>query len=449
MNNELETTTLLDIGNPKHTVDWYTAIFDGLSPSGGLYLPSSIPVLPRDFYESMGTQSLPQMAFSVLSHITAGMVEGATLKSIIDEAFNFPAPVVEIRPKLGALELFHGPSLAFKDFGARFMAGTMSALRTGEDAKITILTATSGDTGGAVAQAFWQKPGFRVVVLYPAGKVSPIQESQFTTLGDNVTALEVAGTFDDCQALVKAAFLDQDLRQRHQISSANSINIARLLPQTCYYFWAYKQFARYPEILNVAVPSGNFGNIVAALLAKKMGLPLGTLIASVNANRTFVDYLDCGRFTPRASLATVSNAMDVGNPNNFPRLLYLCNNSYEEVKRHFWARSYSNEQTLTAMQTLYQQYSYICDPHGAIGFQAAQDFLTESNPDDSVYATDASTIFLHTAHPAKFESTVRQVVGDALSIPEPLETATNREKLSLKLPNKYEELRTFLLQELD
>jgi threonine synthase len=449
MDNQLDRTTLLDINDPEHTVDWIHAIFHGLSPSGGLYLPTTIPVLPVDFYSSLGTLSFPQMAFFILSHIAPGMMDSAVLKSVVGEAFDFPAPVVEIRPKLGALELFHGPSLAFKDFGARFMAGTMGALHPRKDGEITILTATSGDTGGAVAQAFWHKPGFRVVVLYPAGKVSPIQESQFTTLGDNVSALEVAGTFDDCQALVKRAFLDTDLRQKRQISSANSINIARLLPQTCYYFWAYKQFSRYPEPLNVAVPSGNFGNIVAALLAKRMGLPLGTLIASVNANRTFVDYLNCGTFTPRASIPTVSNAMDVGNPNNFPRLLYLCNNSHEEVKKHFWAKSYSDEQTFTAMQTLYRQYGYICDPHGAVSFQAAQDFLAQPNFNECAFSTDIPTIFLHTAHPAKFESTVRQVVGDALTIPEPLKTAMSHKKVSIAMPNEYKALKEFLLLKLD
>jgi threonine synthase len=432
--------SLIDLSNPTTASGWKEGIFKGTSPSGGLYLPATINSLPKEFLEDLPNLSITQIAEIIIPHIFHGALSPQTLQTIAQRCFTFPAPLHHFTETVAALELFHGPTYSFKDFGARVMAEVMAEFSNFNDSTLTILTATSGDTGSAVANAFFKKHGFRVVVLYPKGKVSPIQERQFTTLGKNIVSIEVEGTFDDCQALVKQAFLDTQLRQTTPLSSANSINIARLLPQSCYYFWAYGNYMRTGALavgtpLHVAVPSGNFGNIVAGFIAKKMGLPLGTMIAATNANRTFVDYLQNGKFKPRSSLETISNAMDVGNPNNFPRLLALCNQDIADVRSFFSANAYSDAETFRGMQTLFDSYNYICDPHGAIGYLALIDYLKKA---------PGHGLFLHTAHPAKFESSVRKVVGTALQIPADLEDLLQKKSHSVKLKNSYNELKDVL-----
>jgi len=423
---------------------WEQAIFEGCTPSGNLYFLDKITPLPRSFFANIIDYSITEIAEVVIPHLFKNALPQESLRVIAAQAVSFAAPLIQLNNQIGALELFHGPTHSFKDYGARIMAELMSALHSAEKPTITILTATSGDTGGAVANAFFRRPGFKVVVLYPNGRVSAVQEQQFATLGNNVLALKVDGSFDDCQALVKQAFVDQKLRSLLKISSANSINIARLLPQSFYYIAGYAAFLQrnnfsFGTPLHVSVPSGNFGNIVAGCIAKRLGTPLGTLIAATNSNRTFTDYLDTGTYTPRISIKTMSNAMDVGNPNNFPRLLALCNGSYEEVRNQFTSFSYSDEETKESMKEILAEYQYVCDPHGAIGYRALKEFLVQ-HPKKMQYG-----IFLHTAHPAKFAESVEPIAGDQLIIPPALVIDNSRKSYSIEMANSYDELRAVLL----
>jgi threonine synthase len=411
----------------------------GACSLGGLYLPQEILPLPKEFFDSIEFWSFTDIASYIFKHFFNTAIADEVLEDIVKNAFNFPVPIEPLTSKISSLELFHGPTYAFKDFGARAMSGLLDAVRSPADPPVTILAATSGDTGGAVASSFFAKEGFRVVVLYPHGRVSKIQEKQFTTLGKNIFCLEVNGAFDDCQRLVNQAFRDEELNKKIPLSSANSINIGRLLPQCSYYFWAYAKanFAR-GEKLNVAVPSGNFGNLTAGLIAKKLGLPLGKLIAGTNLNDTIPRYLKNGVFSPKSSLATISNAMDVGNPNNFPRLELLSDNSLANLKKDVTAYSFTDRETEEAIRELYLNHNYITCPHSAIGYLALNRYLRENN---------GVGCFLSTAHPAKFPETVTKAIGKNFSAPNDLAERLDYPPLQVKEINAdFHFLKDFLLE---
>jgi len=421
-------------------VDLKEAVFRGLPEDNGLYMPNEIPRLPDSFFAQLPELSMPEIGFAVCEALFQGAIPAADLHHIIDEAINFPAPLVYLNPRQSVLELFHGPSLAFKDFGARFMAQLMSYFNRGEDQELTILVATSGDTGGAVAAGFYQTPGIRVVILYPSGKVSPLQEKQLTTLGHNITALEIEGTFDDCQALVKQAFLDQELRGKLRISSANSINISRLIPQSFYYFEAYKQLPKEGDPVVFAIPSGNFGNLTAGLLAYQMGLPVHQFIAATNANDVVPAYLQAGTYHPRPSVPTLSNAMDVGNPSNFARMVDLFavakgkgidtdKGIWEGMKNKISGYAYTDEATEKAVVAVKEKYDYTIDPHGAIGYLALEAYQ-KANP-------HTRGIILETAHPAKFKEDMDRILGHEIEVPARLQALSNRTKTATLLQKDY------------
>jgi threonine synthase len=360
------------------------------------------------------------------------------LWQVVSESINFPVNLVSLSPGLYILELFHGPTLAFKDFGARFMARLMGYFVRAETRTLTVLVATSGDTGSAVAHGFLGVPGIRVVILYPSKRITEAQEKQFTTLGENITALEISGTFDDCQRLVKQAFTDVELNKRAFLTSANSINIGRLLPQMFYHVAAYRQLPVASVPLIVSVPSGNFGNLTAGIFAKRIGLPVARFIASTNANDVVPEYLRSGEFCPRAATPTYSNAMDVGNPNNFPRLLDLCRNRLEYVQREIWGHGATDEETLGAMKSIHERFQYIVDPHTAVGILGWEAYR-RSHPEP------AQGLVLATAHPAKFADVVRRAIGTAPPLPERLAACLTRPKLSAPLSSNYDDLRQFLM----
>lgn len=419
--------------------DIVTAVLKGLADDGGLFMPSEIPTLPPTFIRSLSERSFPEIALEIATSFFSPAIPQDTLKNIIDDAINFDAPLQKIHDNIYTLELFHGPTLAFKDFGARVMARVMSYfLRQRSEKKLTILVATSGDTGSAVANGFLNVPNINVIILYPSGKVSQIQELQLTTMGNNITALEVAGTFDDCQRLVKTAFSDLELRKKMQLASANSINIARLIPQIFYYFQGYKQLEDKTLPLVVAIPSGNFGNLTAALMAKRMGLPISRLIAATNINDVVPKYLENGVFTPRPSHTTISNAMDVGNPSNFARMLCLCNDDLDTMRAEIWGTSVTDEETRSAISEVARNYAYITDPHGAVGYTALLRYL-------KLQKTDQIGIFLETAHPAKFSSIVEDVLKREIEIPNRLASFLKKEKHSIKVSADYAALKDLLL----
>jgi threonine synthase len=419
-------------------VSFKEAVFSGLPPDNGLYMPHHIPVLPDLFFKQIGQKSLPEIAFEVSSALLQGAIEDQYLKKIVEESIDFDAPLVPLNGQLHVLELFHGPSLAFKDFGARFMARTMQYFLERENKEIHILVATSGDTGSAVAQGFLGVPHVKVTILYPSGKVSPIQEMQLTTLGQNITALEVEGTFDDCQRMVKEAFLDKELRSKINLSSANSINICRLLPQSFYYFYAYARLPNKDTKLFFSVPSGNFGNLSAGVIAYKMGLPVHRFVASTNANNVVPAYLQTGVFEPRPSVQTISNSMDVGNPSNFYRLLALYNDSIDEMKRHVRGYSFSDKATLEAIHTVYTDFGYTMDPHTAVAYLGVQEAMRKE--------PSGAGIVLATAHPAKFGEPVQLATGKEVTIPERLQEAMQGTKTSFQLKPSFADLKQFLLR---
>ncbi len=411
------------------------AVMQSLAADKGLYMPEYIPQMNIDFIENLSSFDLRDISFTVSKAILGGDIPENDLKEIVYKAINFDAPVVKISDQIYTLELWHGPSLAFKDFGARFMAGLMSYFIQGENKKLTILVATSGDTGGAVADGFYKVPGIEVIILYPSGKVSDLQEKQLTTLDENITALEINGTFDDCQSLVKEAFLDDKLNANYNFSSANSINISRLIPQSFYYFEAYKQIKDLGKEVVISVPSGNFGNLTAGILAKKMGLPIKRFIAATNINHIVPDYLDNGQYTPKSSIATISNAMDVGNPSNFVRLLDLYDHDINAIRKDvsgFWI---TDDDTRLALKDAYEKYQYICDPHGAIGYKSLS-FLSDTEVG----------IFLGTAHPAKFLDTVEQTLGTKITIPESLAAISDKVKSAHYLEKDFTTFKKFLLE---
>ena len=428
---------LYSTNNPSLRVSFKEALFKGLPDDNGLFMPLEIPALPVGFVQSLRQLSFQEIAFEVAQNLIGDAIPGNALQGIIESSVTFPAPVVELDPHTFILELFHGPSLAFKDFGARFMAQTMSHFNNGEDKELVILVATSGDTGGAVAAGFHHTPGIRVVILYPSGKVSPLQEKQLTTLGDNVVALEIAGNFDDCQALVKKAFLDPELRAASRLSSANSINIARLIPQSFYYFEAWKQIPESNDPVIFAVPSGNFGNLTAGLMAKKMGLPVRQFIAATNANKVVPEYLETGAYLPRPSVRTLSNAMDVGAPSNFARMLDIFGSTWNNMRNEIAGYAFSDEQTRKAMQEVDVEYNYIMDPHGAVGYLAFREYQKRN--------AGAKGVILETAHPAKFLEDVEQTLGHEIAVPARLAELRNKQKEAVQMPAEFTIFKDWLL----
>ncbi len=427
--------------NTTSFVDLKTAVFEGLPKDNGLFMPEFIPRLSDEFLKNLKHTSLSEIAFEVTRTLLQGSIPDSDIKSITDSAINFEAPVVTLDENTHILELFHGPSLAFKDFGARFMAQLMGYFNRGEEKELVILVATSGDTGGAVAFGFHNTPGIKVVILYPSGKVSALQEKQLTTLGDNVQALEVEGTFDDCQALVKKAFLDADLQANIRLSSANSINISRLIPQSFYYFEAYRQVETYGKPLVFSIPSGNFGNLTAGLLAKKMGLPVSQFIAATNANDVVPQYLSKGRFEPRPSVQTLSNAMDVGNPSNFIRMVDLYggaeSSTWNNMKHDVSGYAFDDETTKKAMVEINEKYDYVIDPHGAVGYLALREYQKTN---------DSVGIVLETAHPAKFLPDVESILNKKIDVPERLAALSDKKKESILRGIDFESFKSFLLE---
>jgi threonine synthase len=414
------------------------AVTKGLAADKGLFMPENIKRLPEYFFDNIDKMSLAEMASVVADAFFDGDVEAETLKQIVNETLSFDIPLVNVSKDIYSLELFHGPTLAFKDVGARFMARLLGYFIRQEGQKeVNVLVATSGDTGSAVANGFLGVPGIKVYVLYPKGKVSLTQEKQFTTLGRNITALEVDGTFDDCQALVKNAFMDKELNEHMTLTSANSINVARFLPQAFYYFYAYAQLKRIGKADNVVmcVPSGNFGNITAGLFAKRMGLPIKRFIAANNRNDIFLQYLNTGKYSPRPSVATIANAMDVGDPSNFARILALFNNSYEDIKAEISGVSYNDQQIRESMKQTYQEDGYTLDPHGACGMRALREMLADGE----------TGVFLETAHPAKFSNTVEDAIGAAVVMPDKLKAFMAGEKQSVEISKDFSDFKSYLM----
>jgi threonine synthase len=423
--------------NKNLRVSLRDAVIQGLAPDNGLYMPERIPTLPSSFFESIEKLSFQEIGYQVAKNVIGDDLVASDLKRIVDHTIQFDAPVVNIEENIFSLELFHGPTLAFKDFGARFLSGLLGHFASQQDKEITILVATSGDTGSAVANGFLNVKGTKVIVLYPSGKVSEVQEKQFTTLGANITALEIDGTFDDCQHMVKQSFLDEDLKKKLFLTSANSINIARLIPQSFYYFQAFAQLKGKQKPLIFSVPSGNFGNLTAGIFAKRMGLPVQKFIAATNQNDIVPHYLQTNSFIPRASVQTISNAMDVGNPSNFARMLDLYQGDFNEISKDIIGCHYSDDQTSEAMHQVFKRNGYLLDPHGAIGYLGLQDHL-KSNP-------NTIGVFLGTAHPAKFKDVVDAAIGQPIEIPFQLQVFLKKEKKSKKMKNSFADLKDLLL----
>ncbi len=417
------------------------AVMKGLPDDNGLFMPAGIEKLNKSFFVSLESMTFKEISYEVSKHLIGDSLEDHTIKRIIDNAINFPAPIVALDDHTFVLELFHGPSMAFKDFGARFMAQLMGHYNEYQNTTLTILVATSGDTGGAVAAGFYNTPGVEVVILYPSGKVSDIQEKQLTTLGKNITALEIEGTFDDCQAMVKQAFLDLDIREKIRLSSANSINIARLIPQSFYYFEAYKQLPTKENDVVFSIPSGNFGNLTAGVFAKEMGLPVKHFLAATNANDVIPTYLESGEFIPKASVRTMSNAMDVGNPSNFGRLKNIYSglgSTWNNMRMDIKGFRFSDAYTRAAIKEVDALYDYTIDPHGAIGYLAYRQYQS--------YIKNSQGIILETAHPAKFLSDVEEALNKKINIPESLCAVLDKKKEAVLLSTSFENFKSWLLQ---
>ncbi len=401
----------------NHIVTLDKAVMESLAPGGGLYMPCEILPMDANFFSNLSEYTITDIAYHVTQHLVGDYMHANDIRSIVETAINFESPVIKIDENRYSLELWHGPSLAFKDFGARYMAALMSYFLKGSDRRTTILVATSGDTGGAVAAGFLGVENIEVIILYPSGKVSEIQEKQLTTLGQNISAIEVNGTFDDCQALVKQAFLDEEINGVYSLSSANSINIARLIPQSFYFFEAYKQVMPTDRKVVFSIPSGNFGNMTAGLLVKRLGLPVQRFIASTNINKIVPDYLSSGLYQPAPSIQTISNAMDVGNPSNFVRIMELYNHNVDLLRQDVSGYWLDDAATRAAMVEAYQSHGYITDPHGAIGYRSLD-----------TLADDELGIFLETAHPAKFLDVVNPTLGFEINVPKALSDLSKKEK---------------------
>ncbi|MCL1667016.1 threonine synthase [Elizabethkingia ursingii] len=420
----------------KHSVNIQQAVLNGLADDGGLYMPAYIPQLPASFFENIENKSLPEIGFEVAKLFLEDSVPDEILKEMINEVLNFDIPVVPVHDNIYSIELFHGPTLAFKDVGARFMARLMSYYADGNSMKV--VAATSGDTGSAVAAGFYNVPGINVYILYPKGKVSPLQEKQLTTWGGNIKALEIEGTFDDCQALAKQLLADEELQQ-HQVTSANSINIARLIPQSFYYFWAYAQLKKENKKIVFSVPSGNFGNLTAGLLAYKMGLPVDRFIASTNINNVVPQYLETGRYETRPSLSTVSNAMDVGNPSNFERMKDLFQEDVSKFREIISGYYFTDEETKATVQKVYKESGYLLDPHGAVAYLGLLQYQKEQQE-------DFNGVLLETAHPAKFIETVEESILERIEIPEKLSAFGKKEKVATLFPVDFQHVKEFIKQ---
>ncbi|HEY3429348.1 MAG TPA: threonine synthase [Cyclobacteriaceae bacterium] len=414
--------------NPNYEATLQEAVIKSLAPDNGLFMPDKIPALSTEFFSSLHEKSFNEIAFQVAKAFLGDDIPTDRLKKIVAHTLTFDAPLVEIEKDVFALELFHGPTLAFKDFGARFMSQVLGYFAEQINREITILVATSGDTGSAVAHGFLGVPRTKVIVLFPSGQVSEMQEKQFTTLGQNITALEVTGTFDDCQRLVKEAFQDEELNEKFLLTSANSINIARLIPQSFYYFYAWSRLAKKSDVV-FSVPSGNFGNLTAGLLARKMGLPIHQFIAATNINDIVPDYLNTRIFSPRPSKATISNAMDVGNPSNFTRILDLFHRDYKALQKEITGYSFTDDETRAAMREVFRKSNYVLDPHGAVGYLGLKKFLSQ-NPKNT-------GVFFETAHPAKFIETVESTLQTKISIPKTLQSLLHGKKKSLKCSAEF------------
>jgi threonine synthase len=427
--------------NVSSSVSFKEAVFNSMPQDKGLYMPENIPRLDDKFINNLDSYTLPEIAFHVAQNLLGDDIPADDLKAIIDDAINFYAPIVELEKDIFVLELFRGPSLAFKDFGARFMSRVMSYFLEEGEKQLDVLVATSGDTGGAVALGFLGVPNTRVTILYPKGKVSDIQELQLTTNGQNIRAVEVDGTFDDCQALVKQAFTDKELNEKYRLTSANSINIARLIPQKFYYFNAYAQLLKQGKSKVVfSVPSGNFGNIGAGMLAWKMGLPVEQFIAATNANDTVPQFLKNGVYQPKPSVATLSNAMDVGNPSNWVRIADMFKENMDELKKLVTGYSYDDEETLKAINAVYHDYKYVVCPHTAIAWRALKDFQKQHKADDT------AGIFLSTAHPCKFPDVFPQDIANHIEVPTQVKALHSKAKKSVALGKDFEEFKGYLLK---
>lgn len=415
-----------------------TAILKGLADDGGLFMPEYIPKLASECFENLPNLTLQEIGFRVAKEFLGESISDENLKKIIDEVLNFEIPVVKISENIYSLELFHGPTMAFKDVGARFMARMMSYFSGGKPMKV--IAATSGDTGSAVASGFFGVPGIEVYILYPKGKVSPLQEKQLTTWGENIKALEINGTFDDCQAVAKQILSDEALNQKFTLTSANSINIARLIPQSFYYFWAFGQLQKLGKPIVFSVPSGNFGNLTAGLFAKKMGLPVHLFIASTNENDVVPKFLETGNYETKPSKQTISTAMDVGNPSNFERMKSLFTDDVSEFRKEIESYSFSDEETKSAMITVKNEFNYILDPHGTVAYLGLKKYSEKSNK-------DFVGVLLETAHPAKFVEVVENVLKEKIKIPEKLGVFNKKEKQSIEFSADFESVKNYLIEE--
>ncbi|MEP6926163.1 MAG: threonine synthase [Ginsengibacter sp.] len=427
--------------NNSPKVNFKEATLRGQAPDKGLYFPETIPSIDKNFIANINQYSKEEIAFKVIQPYIDDLIPDDDLQKIVAETINFDFPLVKVEENIFSLELFHGPTLAFKDVGARFMSRCLGYfVKNDPDSftdKITVLVATSGDTGGAVANGFYNVNGVDVVILYPSGKVSKVQELQLTTLGKNITTLEVDGSFDDCQHLVKQAFADEQLHEKLFLTSANSINVARWLPQQFYYFFAYKQWEDKNNPPVISVPSGNFGNICAGLLAHSSGLPVQHFIAACNDNDVVTEYLETGKYIPKKSVSTLSNAMDVGNPSNFVRILQLFNKEFQSLKNVMSSYSFSNEETTSILKEVYLNTKYLLDPHGAVGYGALKKYLQQH--------AGTAGIFLETAHPVKFYDVVEPIINNKIQIPDVVNDLLNLKKQSIKMDVKYEHFKDYLL----
>ncbi|OAB78981.1 threonine synthase [Cochleicola gelatinilyticus] len=415
------------------------AVIRGIAPDKGLYFPEQIKPLPKSFFEDIQHYSKEEIAFEMIQQFIGNEIPASALKEIIQDTVSFDFPLVSVTENIASLELFHGPTMAFKDVGARFMARCLGYFSetSKEKKEVTVLVATSGDTGGAVANGFLGVEGVKVVILYPSGKVSDIQEKQLTTLGQNITALEVEGSFDDCQAMVKKAFLDESIIKNRSLTSANSINVARWLPQSFYFAYAYQQRKDFSKPLVFSVPSGNFGNICAGMVAQRLGMPVAQFVASVNSNDVIPSFMESGTYSPKPSVATISNAMDVGDPSNFIRIQKLFNNDFKALSKVLTSYSFSDKETKNAIQELYDKHNYIADPHGAVGYLGLQKYLKNNSEEEG--------IFLETAHPIKFLDVVENSTGIKLEIPKHIQELIKKKKKAHSVKN-YTEFKSYLLQ---
>lgn len=417
------------------------AVIKGLASDNGLFMPEYIPKIPQAFFKNISGLSLPEISFAVACTFLGDDVDSLVLKDIVFESLNFDIPLIKVTDRKYVLELYHGPTLAFKDVGARFMARLLAHFNAEDNNQrpVNVLVATSGDTGGAVANGFLNVPGVQVYVLYPKGKVSHIQESQFTTLGQNITSIEINGTFDDCQTMVKQAFMDVEINNHLKLTSANSINLARLLPQMFYYFYAYAQLAKAEDVCRtdivVSVPSGNFGNLTAGLIAKRMGLPIKRFIAANNSNDVVYEYLQTGQYNPRKSVPTIANAMDVGNPSNFSRILDLYGKSYDAIAKDVVGAKYSDLEIGKILMDTFRREHYLLDPHGAVGYGALRDNLQDGEVG----------ICLETAHPAKFKEIVENIIGEDVDVPQRLLALVHKPKKSISMSADFNTFKEYLL----